>query len=342
MTRSARELARDLGRQVGALRAAYGDAIAPYADAARARAAPTLDAARVGAGGHRRGAPGLRAAARRARGLGAARRGALDLRSRARGRTRRRGSGPISRARRSACASTAARWRRSRDGDVVLKVHRRALGGDERGAGRAARGALRRAPPARTPSPCSAGRLGGADRPRGRPRRRLKALRGRGSGGGGLARGRSDSLRRRARRAHPHPRRARRPRGAARGARSTRAARRAGPPRGGARPARQRRAARPTAPSPRSGSSCPACSLFPMRRRDGGIEVERAPDVAADKRYAGPAGGARRRRLGQRRRDDRRRPRQLPRAPWSSATAPTARAARRSTSTTTRTPASSA
>jgi carboxyl-terminal processing protease len=44
VTRSARELARDLGRQVGELRAAYGPAIASFTDAARMRAAPRLDA----------------------------------------------------------------------------------------------------------------------------------------------------------------------------------------------------------------------------------------------------------------------------------------------------------
>lgn len=45
VTHGARELARALGWQVGALRVAYGEGIAPYADAARSRAAPTLDAA---------------------------------------------------------------------------------------------------------------------------------------------------------------------------------------------------------------------------------------------------------------------------------------------------------
>jgi carboxyl-terminal processing protease len=44
VTRSARDLARELGREVGALRAAYGPAVAPYADAARKRAAPELAA----------------------------------------------------------------------------------------------------------------------------------------------------------------------------------------------------------------------------------------------------------------------------------------------------------
>ncbi len=42
VTRNARELAHDLGRQVGTLRAAYGEAVEPYAQAARARAAPVL------------------------------------------------------------------------------------------------------------------------------------------------------------------------------------------------------------------------------------------------------------------------------------------------------------
>jgi carboxyl-terminal processing protease len=36
------------------------------------------------------------------------------------------------------------------------------------------------------------------------------------------------------------------------------------------------------------GMFLPGASLFPMRRRDGGIEVERAPDVPADKRWNGP------------------------------------------------------
>lgn len=36
------------------------------------------------------------------------------------------------------------------------------------------------------------------------------------------------------------------------------------------------------------GIFLPGVALFPMRRRDGGMEVERAPEVAADKRYAGP------------------------------------------------------
>ena len=44
VTRNARDLARDLGREVGTLRAAYGDAIAPFAEAARTRAAPELTA----------------------------------------------------------------------------------------------------------------------------------------------------------------------------------------------------------------------------------------------------------------------------------------------------------
>jgi carboxyl-terminal processing protease len=44
VTHNARDLARELGRQVGLLRAAYGEAIAPFAQAARARAAPRLDA----------------------------------------------------------------------------------------------------------------------------------------------------------------------------------------------------------------------------------------------------------------------------------------------------------
>jgi carboxyl-terminal processing protease len=45
VTRGARDLARDLGRQVGALRLAYGEKMAPFADAAKERAAPRLDAA---------------------------------------------------------------------------------------------------------------------------------------------------------------------------------------------------------------------------------------------------------------------------------------------------------
>lgn len=44
ITRNARDLARDLGRQVGLLGAAYGDAVAPFARGARARAAPELSA----------------------------------------------------------------------------------------------------------------------------------------------------------------------------------------------------------------------------------------------------------------------------------------------------------
>jgi carboxyl-terminal processing protease len=44
VTKSARDLARDLGRQVGLLRVAYGESLAPFAQAARARAAPTLAA----------------------------------------------------------------------------------------------------------------------------------------------------------------------------------------------------------------------------------------------------------------------------------------------------------
>ena len=43
VTRSARGLARELGRAVGVMRAAYGESVAPYAAAARARAAPKLD-----------------------------------------------------------------------------------------------------------------------------------------------------------------------------------------------------------------------------------------------------------------------------------------------------------
>jgi len=44
VTRNAHELARELGREVGVLRAAYGEAITPFAAAARQRAAPALDA----------------------------------------------------------------------------------------------------------------------------------------------------------------------------------------------------------------------------------------------------------------------------------------------------------
>jgi carboxyl-terminal processing protease len=36
------------------------------------------------------------------------------------------------------------------------------------------------------------------------------------------------------------------------------------------------------------GLFLPGVSLFPMKRRDGGMEVERAPDVPLEKRYAGP------------------------------------------------------
>lgn len=36
------------------------------------------------------------------------------------------------------------------------------------------------------------------------------------------------------------------------------------------------------------GLFIPGASLFPMRRRDGAIEVERAPDVPAEKRWGGP------------------------------------------------------
>jgi carboxyl-terminal processing protease len=36
------------------------------------------------------------------------------------------------------------------------------------------------------------------------------------------------------------------------------------------------------------GLFLPGVALFPMRRRDGGMEVERAPEVAADKHYGGP------------------------------------------------------
>ncbi len=45
VTHGARDLARDLGRQLGALRVAYGEAIGPFVEVARSRAAPTLDAA---------------------------------------------------------------------------------------------------------------------------------------------------------------------------------------------------------------------------------------------------------------------------------------------------------
>ena len=44
VTRGARELARELGRQVGELRVLYGESIGPYAQAARARAAPQMTA----------------------------------------------------------------------------------------------------------------------------------------------------------------------------------------------------------------------------------------------------------------------------------------------------------
>ncbi len=44
VTHGARDLARDLGRQVGALRVAYGESIAAYADAARSRTAPAIGA----------------------------------------------------------------------------------------------------------------------------------------------------------------------------------------------------------------------------------------------------------------------------------------------------------
>jgi carboxyl-terminal processing protease len=44
VTHGARELARELGRQVGALRVVYGESIAAYADAARSRTAPALGA----------------------------------------------------------------------------------------------------------------------------------------------------------------------------------------------------------------------------------------------------------------------------------------------------------
>jgi carboxyl-terminal processing protease len=43
VTHGARELARELGLEVGTLRASYGEEIAPYAEAARNRAAPALD-----------------------------------------------------------------------------------------------------------------------------------------------------------------------------------------------------------------------------------------------------------------------------------------------------------
>lgn len=36
------------------------------------------------------------------------------------------------------------------------------------------------------------------------------------------------------------------------------------------------------------GLFLPGATLFPMRRRDGGLEVERAPDVPSDRRYGGP------------------------------------------------------
>jgi carboxyl-terminal processing protease len=36
------------------------------------------------------------------------------------------------------------------------------------------------------------------------------------------------------------------------------------------------------------GLFLPGVTLFPMRRRDGELEVERAPDVPSDKRYGGP------------------------------------------------------
>ncbi|WP_437677997.1 S41 family peptidase [Sorangium sp. So ce131] len=44
VTRSARELARELGREVGALRARFGDPLARYADAVRERTAPSMTA----------------------------------------------------------------------------------------------------------------------------------------------------------------------------------------------------------------------------------------------------------------------------------------------------------
>ncbi len=36
------------------------------------------------------------------------------------------------------------------------------------------------------------------------------------------------------------------------------------------------------------GLFVPGVALFPMRRRDGGMEVERSPEVPAEKRYTGP------------------------------------------------------
>lgn len=45
VTRNARDLARQLGRDAGLVRAAYGEAIAPYVEAARDRTAPRLDTA---------------------------------------------------------------------------------------------------------------------------------------------------------------------------------------------------------------------------------------------------------------------------------------------------------
>jgi carboxyl-terminal processing protease len=44
VTRNAKDLARDLGRQAGLLRTAYGEGLAPFAEAARSRAAPDLPA----------------------------------------------------------------------------------------------------------------------------------------------------------------------------------------------------------------------------------------------------------------------------------------------------------
>ncbi len=44
VTKRARDLAKELGRQVGVLESAYGDSVAPFAEAARNRAAPSLDA----------------------------------------------------------------------------------------------------------------------------------------------------------------------------------------------------------------------------------------------------------------------------------------------------------
>ena len=44
VTHGARDLARELGRQVGALRSIYGNSIAQYAEAARSRTAPTIGA----------------------------------------------------------------------------------------------------------------------------------------------------------------------------------------------------------------------------------------------------------------------------------------------------------